>query len=434
MESLRTVLHVDMDAFFVSVELRRRPELRGRPVVVGGTGRRGVVAAASYEARRYGVHSALSSARARRLCPAAVFLPGDHSLYAAVSDEVIEILERFTPLVEPLSLDEAFLDVTGSRSLFGDGRRIGESIRTTVRDELDLTCSVGVAPNKFLAKLASVEAKPRIVDDRIDPGAGVVVVEPGHELEFLHPLAVARLWGVGPVTRERLDRIGVATVADLAAVDPAILEHAIGRAAAHHLAALAAGVDDRPVESGRHAKSIGHEQTFPDDLHQLTEIRRQLVRLADAVAARLRERNAPARTTSLKVRFGDFSTITRSVTGDRPVRTAAAILERVDGLLAEPDLRRRIGDRGVRLLGISCSGFASDAIQLGLFDESADRDLAAAETVDRIRQRFGDRSIGLAGAVGSGGLLTVRRGAQQWGPDAEPESSAERGRMDRHPR
>lgn len=414
----RTILHVDMDAFFVSVELRRHPELRGRPVVVGGTGRRGVVVAASYEARRFGVHSALSSARARRLCPQAVFLPGDHSLYSSVSGDVMEILERFTPLVEPLSLDEAFLDVTGGGALFGDGTVIAEEIRRTVRDELELGCSVGIATNKFLAKLASVDAKPRVVGDRVAPGPGVFVVEPGHELDYLHPLPVARLWGVGPVTRQRLERIGVATVADLARVDPVILEHSLGRAAARHLVSLASGLDDRPVESGRHAKSIGHEQTFSEDLRHMTEIHREVVRLSDAVAMRVRERNTPARTVSLKVRFGDFSTITRSVTSDRPVRTAAGIIERVDGLLADTELRGRIRDRGVRLLGVTCTGFVADTVQLGLFEESLDRDLAASETVDRIRSRFGDRSIGLAGAVGPKGIDTVTRGQQQWGPDA----------------
>ena len=263
MSAIRVILHVDMDAFFVSVELRRRPELRGKPVVVGGTGPRGVVAAASYEARQFGVHSALPSAVARRRCPHAVFLPGDHALYSEVSAQVHEIFERYTPLVEPLAMDEAFLDVSGATRLFGDGARIAARIRSDVRDEVDLGCSVGVAPNKFLAKLASVAAKPRATPERVVPGRGVVEVVPGRELEFLHPLPVTRLWGVGPVTFSRLERLGIRTVGDLAELDERTLSGALGQGQATHLHALAWGRDERPVETDREAKSIGHEETYP---------------------------------------------------------------------------------------------------------------------------------------------------------------------------
>ena len=287
--SRRTILHADMDAFFVSVELRRRPELLGQPVVVGGTGARGVVAAASYEARRYGVRSAMPSSVARRRCPHAVFLPGDHELYAQVSRDVREIFDRFTPIVEPLSLDEAFLDVSGAATLFGDGASIAGALRSAVRDELLLGCSVGVAPNKFLAKLASVEAKPIAHPDRIDPGPGVVVVQPGDEQRFLDRLAVERMWGVGPVTLEKLHRLGVTRVRDLREVDAALLAASVGAAQARHLSALASGQDDRAVEPDRVAKSIGHEETFAADKFTQAELQRELVRLADGVATRLRQ-------------------------------------------------------------------------------------------------------------------------------------------------
>ncbi|HWM18285.1 MAG TPA: DNA polymerase IV [Ilumatobacteraceae bacterium] len=417
----RVVLHVDMDAFYVSVELRRHPELAGQPVVVGGTGPRGVVAAASYEARRFGVTSALPSSVARRRCPHAVFLPGDHALYAAVSRDVHEIFRRFTPVVEPLSLDEAFLDVTGATRLFGDGVAIAHRIRDDIRAELELGCSVGVASNKFLAKLASVEAKPVASPDRVDPGRGVVEVVVGRELEFLHPLPVERLWGVGPVTLERLRRLGVRTVADLASIDESAVIASLGKANGTHLLNLARGIDDRPVEVNRELKSVGHEETFAHDLHDPADLDRELVRLCDAVASRLRERHIGARTLTLKVRFAGFETITRSTTRAEPVDTGPSVVVALRPLLDRVD-----PTPGVRLLGVSASNFGEPVEQLSLLEHAdpassvAAAARRAAGAVDEIRDRFGAMAIGPASSVGRNGLRLVRPGAQQWGPDHDP--------------
>lgn len=417
---MAVILHVDMDAFFVSVELRRRPELVGLPVVVGGTGRRGVVAAASYEARRYGVHSALPSTTARQRCPHAIFLPGDHALYAAVSADVNAIFRDVTPLVEPLSLDEAFLDVTGSLRLLGDGPTIARSIRRRVADELRLTCSVGVAPSKFLAKLASEAAKPRAMPDGVKPGRGVVEVVPGGELAFLHPLPVTALWGVGPATLARLERFGVRTVGDLAQLDESVLVGALGNAHGRHLHRLAWAIDARPVEPDRVAKSIGHEETYPTDRVTSDEVVAELVRLADGVAGRLRREGMAARTITLKVRFGDFRTITRSTTLAAAVDTAHDLLATASAMAAEID-----PTPGVRLLGLSTSNFGEAAEQLtldALLDDVAPAPAAgewrsAERAVDEIRARFGQDVIGPASAVRGSRLALVRRGAQQWGPD-----------------
>jgi len=432
-DGTRAILHVDMDAFYVSVELRRRPELRGRPVVVGGTDRRGVVAAANYEARRYGVFSAMPSSTARRRCPNAVFLPGDHALYAQVSTQVHEIFHAVTPLVEPLALDEAFLDVTGSLRLFGSARTIADHVRARVHDELDLVCSVGGGPSKFLAKLASKRAKPRITDRGVEPGLGVVLVSPGAELAFLHPLPVEALWGVGPTTLERLRRIGIGTVGDLAALDVDLVIGAVGKAHGRHLHDLAWALDERAVEPDREVKSIGHEETFAHDRHTHDELMREAVRLADAVSARLRASGQGARTVSLKVRFTDFQTLSRSHTLPAPVTTATAILEAVAPMVHALELTR-----GVRLFGVSVSGFGAPTEQLTLdellarVDEPAGAAASAAqeweaasETIDAIRGRFGTAAIGPASALtgpGTGrasgnGLRLVEQGAQQWGPD-----------------
>ncbi|MGB1723323.1 MAG: DNA polymerase IV, partial [Ilumatobacteraceae bacterium] len=317
----RVILHVDMDAFYVSVELLRRPELVGLPVVVGGDGSRGVVAAASYEARRHGVHSAMASVTARRRCPSAVFLPADHQRYAEVSAEVREVFDSVTPLVEPLALDEAFLDVTGVRSLLGEPSEIAETVRRRVADRVGLSCSVGVASNKFVAKLASVEAKPIADRDGVRAGPGVVVVEPGMEAVFVATLPVERLWGVGPKTLARLHDIGIRRVPDIVTAPDGLLEGRLGASAAKHLRRLALGIDDRPVETDRGAKSIGQEETFGSDISDLDVARAEMIRLADSVASRLRGSTVAARTVTLKAKFADFDTVTRSVTAGEPLDT-----------------------------------------------------------------------------------------------------------------
>jgi DNA polymerase-4 len=381
------------------------------------------VAAASYEARRYGIHSAMPSMRARRLCPAAVFLAGDFPAYEEASKAVHAVFHSFTPLVEGIALDEAFLDVTGGTRLFGDGAAVGTAIRQRVSDDLGLTCSVGVAPTKLLAKLASKAAKPTVAPSGITPGAGVVVVAPGEELAFLHPLPVQALWGVGPATLERLRRLGVATVGDLAGIPEATLVHTLGKANGRHLHRLAVGEDDRAVEPDRPIKSISHEQTFARDLDDRDELALEVVRMADSVAARLRAQRLAGRTVTLKVRFGSFTTITRSATGPDGVDTGPAIAAVARGLLDTVDPAP-----GVRLLGVAVSGLAPAAgEQLTLADAAGGAGwTTATRAVDDVRQRFGPTAIGPASLVGRDGLKLTRRGRQQWGPDQDEDGSPTR--------
>jgi DNA polymerase IV len=406
-----SILHVDMDAFFVAVELRERPELVGRPVVVGGTGRRGVVAAASYEARSYGVHSAMPSARARRLCPSAVFLPGRYHRYQEASAAVHEVLRGFTPLVEGIALDEAFLDVGHARRLFGDGPAVAAALRLRIADELGLGCSVGVAPRKLTAKLASEAAKPRPSPRGPVPGPGVVVVAEPDELAFLHAHPVGALWGVGPATRRRLDRLAVRTIGDLAALPEDTLVRALGDAVGRRLHALAWARDRRPVEPWTAPKSVGHEETFPVDHRSPDVLAREVVRLADAVAARLRRSGLAGRTVALKVRFSDFRTITRSSTVPEPVDTGAEVARLARDLLTGVD-----PSSGVRLLGVSVSQLEAGTRQLALGDAGRGSWPEATRAVDRIRGRFGEDAIGPAVLAGGDGLDVKRRGDQQWGP------------------
>jgi DNA polymerase-4 len=417
----RAILHVDMDAFFVSVELLDRPDLRGKPVVVGGTGSRGVVAAANYEARVYGVHSAMPTARARRLCRNAVFLPGDHARYAEVSARVMAIFHAFTPLVEPISLDEAFLDVTGARRAIGDGPTIGRAIRRRVLDEERLTCSVGVATSKLVAKLASEAAKPRVTPQGPVEGAGVFVVDPGRETAFMHRLPARALWGVGPKTLARLERVGVHTIGDIAALPAATLVGVLGEAHGRHLHDLAHAVDDRPVVPDQKPKSIGHEETFARDVHDHVRLHHEVVRMADGVATRLRRSKLTGRTVTLKVRFGDFRTITRATTLPGAVDDAPAVARAANELLAAVDV-----SPGVRLLGVSVTGLTADSARQLSFDEMlaagpgapAGRSSwsNASGAIDDIRERFGDTAIGPASAVGRQGLRIKRRGDDPWGP------------------
>ncbi|MFM8846644.1 MAG: DNA polymerase IV [Actinomycetota bacterium] len=413
------ILHVDMDAFYVSVELRRRPELVGRPVVVGGSGSRGVVAAANYEARRFGVFSAMSSTKARRLCPDAVFLSGDHEHYAEVSRQVHAIFGDFTPYIEPIALDEAFLDVTGSRQLFGTGAEIGRRIRARVHDELALPCSVGVSTTKFIAKLASKKAKPVVTPRGVEPGAGVLEIDPGTELDFLHPLPIQSLWGVGPVTFTKLERIGVRRVGDLVTLGRDALESALGKAAGRHLFELANGIDERPVATEREVKSISHEETFAHDITEHSAMRVEIVRLADAVTSRLRRHGSAARTVTLKIRFANFENMTRSITPGSPISSAPAIVRALDDIVAAVD-----PSPGIRLIGVAVSGLVEPVEQLSLLDDPAtstadtDRNWApASSAVDQIRDKFGRDAINPASVL----RRRSDPGSRPWGPDRGDE-------------
>ena len=407
-----TVLHVDMDAFFVSVELLDRPELRGRPVVVGGAGDRGVVAAASYEARAYGVHSAMPSVRARRQCPQAVFLPGRYDRYAEVSGRIMALFRAVTPLVEPISLDEAFLDVGGAERLFGPAPSIAAGLRQRVRDEEGLTCSVGVAATKFVAKLASEAAKPSAGPDGPVPGEGVVVVPLEATAAFLRPLPVTALWGVGPATLARLARLGVVTVGDLGDLDRGVVIGALGRSNGSHLHDLANGIDPRPVVADRRPKSIGHEQTYARDLRRRSDLDQELTGLSDAVASRLRAAGVAGRTVTLKVRFGDFRTITWSVTLAAPVDDAPVVRRSIGSLLDGVDTTP-----GVRLLGVSVSQLVEGGARQLSLDEVAEPGWGdASRVVDEIRARYGAGAIGPAALAGPDGLAVKGRHRQQWGP------------------
>lgn len=372
------ILHVDMDAFYASVEERERPELAGRPLIVGGTpANRGVVAAANYEVRKYGVHSAMPTSKALRLCPQALVIPPRLDYYAEVSEQIRAVFDRYTPLVEPLALDEAFLDVSGSEPLFGSTVAIGREIKRTIREQLRLTASVGAAPNKFLAKIASDLNKPD----------GFVVVEEGHVQEFLDPLPVGRLWGVGRVAGQEFARLAVKTIGDVRRMPPQVLQQHFGQIG-DHLFQLAQGIDPRRVVPDREAKSISHETTFAADIDDLDALRAWVAELAEQVAWRLRRHHLRGRTVQIKLRYADFQTITRAETLPGPTNITEEILRTAARLLTDRLPRRRLL---VRLLGVGVSNFENaEQVQGLLFDDPAhERQSRLDAAADKLRERFG---------------------------------------------
>ncbi|HVF52818.1 MAG TPA: DNA polymerase IV [Actinomycetota bacterium] len=382
------ILHVDMDAFYASVEVIKDPALRGKPVIVGGQGGRGVVTSASYEARAFGITSAMPMLRARRLCPQAVFVPNDFSAYQRYSELIRDVFISFTPVVEPMSLDEAFLDVSGALKLFGDPVTIAGAIKRDIAG-LGLSCTVGVAPNKFLAKLASAAGKPD----------GLLVVPPDGVEAWLHPMPVRALWGVGQRTGEMLQRLGLRTIGDLAVVPRATLQRALGDAAGAHLHDLANGRDDRPVVPSQEAKSVGAEETFARDLDTLDAVVREVLRLSDRVAGRLRAKGLCGRCVTLKIRFGDFRTITRSLTSPDEIDNAAEIFEIAKALIEKVHKAERIGRSSarIRLAGVSVSSLAPGPArrQLDLLEERGSKGgwPEASDAIDRIRQRWGGDAV-----------------------------------------
>jgi DNA polymerase-4 len=376
-----TILHVDMDAFFALVELRTRPELHGKPVIIGAGGSRGVVLSATYEARAMGVHSAMPMSRARRLAPTAVVITPSHHKYAEVSRSIMELFSSVTPAVEPLSVDEAFLDVRGSLRRLGSPSEIGEMIRARVHDEQGITCSVGVATTKFIAKLASTRAKPD----------GLMVVPANEVLAFLHPLPVGALWGVGEKTEEQLTRLGLTTVADIAHTPLATLQRALGVASGAHLHDLSWGRDQRLVTAHVPDKSISAEETFVDDLEDAPTIHAHLMQLSDQVGSRLRKSDRVARSVHLKVRFADFSTITRSKTLSESTDVTQEIYTTAKQLFDALGLQRaRVRLVGVRLDGLQASAGAAQQLLLGE-PEHGRRDAEVA--IDQLRLRFGPKAV-----------------------------------------
>ncbi len=382
----RTILHVDMDAFFAAIEQRDRRELQGRPVLIGGTGPRAVVSTASYEARPFGCHSAQPMAEARRRCPhAAVVKPRGH-VYRDVSQQVFAILENFTPTVEPLSIDEAFMDVTGSVRLFGGAVAIAQAIRQRIRDELSLTASVGVAPSKFVAKLASDVNKPD----------GMAIVEPEALLEWLRVRPIETMWGVGPASLRKLEQFGIRTFGDLHAMPDTALESRLGSSGIR-IKRLAMGLDPRPVTPDHAARSISHEQTFGSNICDPEEVRIILMQQAEMVARRLRRHDLASATITVKIRFGDYETITRSTTLDSPTSRTDLLWNAARSLF---DAWANQTYRPVRLIGLAARVARHANAQLALFGgDEAERAMRVDSTTDVIVQRFGKAAITRAAAM-----------------------------------
>jgi DNA polymerase IV len=381
------VLHADMDAFYASVEIRDRPELAAAPVIVGGTGGRGVVLSASYQARAFGVRSAMPVTQARRLCPQAVFIPPRHGEYAAVSKEVMAIFRAVTPQVEPLALDEAFLDVSGALGRLGPPAAIAAMIRAQVAEQQGISCSIGVASCKFIAKIASVHCKPD----------GLLVIPVDGVLDFLHPLPVSALWGVGERTGQVLARLGLRTIGDIAHTPVATLQREVGVAHGSHLAALAWGRDERSVVPRTPEKSIGAEETFDTDIDDPRLIRRELLRLSDRTARSLRSSGCVARTVVVKLRLANFTTITRSRTLPEPTDVARKIHETACELYAAAGLdRARLRLVGVRVTGLVPA--SSVATQLVLGEREAPW-REAEQAIDKITNRFGTNAVRPAALV-----------------------------------
>jgi len=384
----RTILHGDLDAFYASVEQRDHPEYRGKPVIVGGGPQeRGVVSAASYEARAFGVRSAMPLRTASGLCPQGIFVPGDHAAYATASDAVMAIFSQRTPLVQPISLDEAFLDITATLNLFGGAEAIARELKRAVREELGLVLSVGVATNKLCAKIGSDLQKPD----------GLVVVPVGGEAAFLAPLPLGRLWGVGPKTRAVLEGLGMRTIGDLAAAQPELLAARFGEHG-RSIWERARGIDESTVEPELEAKSVGHEYTFDRDTRDLAQIEATLLRLAEGVGRRLRANNTRAKTITLKLRVAPFETRSRQRTVAEPTDDDLRLYEVARALLRAALAADRDAGRAslVRLVGISTSGLVAGE-QLGLFEGARTARLNAA--LDAVRERFGDTALDRASAT-----------------------------------